>query len=379
MGSSDDMESRVQAVSNIRARLEELSEQFSTDAEQAVVITEVDFSSPESIEKALNQYTDRKDDAGFTWGWRGLDNFFAHMAGGWFPGQSLMFAGASDCGKSYMLRLITQWACMYNKPRDTSTRKRKAVVYIVLESEVDKFTHDFFIGAWLAENNNAEFPTDWTNAQKSDYTHKFFGRRGYVLLLYRYGSSELTYSDWLGTHERLSKKYVIEYSILDYLGIMSLEGINEANDAKNRQVLQSKLRTYCGRHGIRYATAAQLKESIKNEFKEVRGVGISIANAGWLADCTALEKETDIMVYVNVEINHLGDTYLTMKLSRIRGGSMPPLNKRVFCMKFEPYGILDDIHMKEPLCIQNLYDIEEIDHSLAPVKAVGEKIPVIEF
>ena len=68
------------------------------------------------------------------------------------------------------------------------------------------------------------------------------------------------------------------------------------------------------------------------------------------------------MIYVNVESNHLGDIYMTLKISRYRGESLPPsVNKRVFCMKFNKYGIPDDIN-GESLAVANLMNVAyEVD------------------
>lgn len=354
-----DAEERSNAIQQIKVKMEDLQNHFSSDLEMAETLNEVDFSNPKSIEKALIQHEDRKTGGGFVWGWQALNEWFAHCGGGWRPGQSLMIAGAADCGKSYLIRLIVQWAAMHNKPLNKKSRKRKAIVYICLESEVDKITHDFFEGAWMTDNPGEPIPTNWNPLQKSEYTHKFFGRRGYVLLLSRYGSSELTHADWVAIHDRTQKKYVIEFSFLDYVGIMSRLGMEEGNDATNLQVLQARNRTYCARHGIRYCTAAQLKESIKEHYAMARGVGVSVANSSWLAQCTALEKETDLMFYGNVEVNHLGESYFCLKISRYRGESLPPVNKRIFCMKFEKHGIPDDIFEEKSRAVRNHMDVDD--------------------
>jgi hypothetical protein len=80
-----------------------------------------------------------------------------------------------------------------------------------------------------------------------------------------------------------------------------------------------------------------------------------------LSDSTDPQREVDLVLYQNKEIDTLGRAWMTWKLDKHRYDTTTPEHDKYFAYMFDgPLGIMDDLNGKD-MSVTNIYAAEDID------------------
>ena len=89
-----------------------------------------------------------------------------------------------------------------------------------------------------------------------------------------------------------------------------------------------------------------------------------------LADSTDPQREVDIVLYQNKEVDTLGRAWLTFKLDKHRYDTTTRESDKYFAYMFDgPLGIVDDIEGKD-MSVTNIYAADDTDEENDDVLAL---------
>jgi replicative DNA helicase len=302
-------------------------------------IDHIDMSCAESVRKGLESFKHKRQDTGYVLGLQQLAEMFGENRGP-VPGECIGIAALSYHYKSGMMMDFVRYMAQYNMPRKR-TDKPAAIVFISLENEIYENMMVWFHSAYY--NAFKRPATGLSDDELVQIIVELYQKNGFHLLVYREEGDEFGWTEWKNLHDTLSEKYEILTTVTDYIGLMALEE-GEDNNAKKYQKLISSIKNYCARHNIINVTGLQLDTQAEALAKSGKRNVVSQLGAVHLADCKGIKRELDVLIFLFIEVNHLGTSYLTAWLDKHKYNKMPPASKRYMAVPFTEYGIVDDIH-----------------------------------
>lgn len=318
-------------------------------------INMINMTDPKSIRRGLELFKFKRSNKGYKLGMQNMGKMFGRSEGP-VPGHFIGFAACTHHFKTGMLMAFTRWLAMYNVPRP-QTDKPVAIVFISLENEIHENMMMWFEEAYYNIFKRSPKGLDDDTIIESITT--IFSKKGFELLVYREDGDVFGWEEWRSLHDKLNEKYEIVASVLDYMALMKLPD-DVSNEPKKYQLLAGRIKNYASRHAMIVATGLQLNgEAEMLAASQTQNI-VTKLTAAHLADSKSIKKELDVLIFLHIETNHLGDRYLTIWLDKLKYDKMPAKKDRYMALAFGEYGLVDDIFDPAPSSIVDIYNIESV-------------------
>lgn len=249
----------------------------------------------------------------------------------------------------FSLSLFAEY-CRLNKPVLKDPNKKPLMLRISFEDSLTnnfKFLFKYF---WISEFGVDPILKDYTAKQMSTYVFSKLRETGYHVQFMRVNPSGWGYKDIENTiikYEAMG--YEVHLLALDYLSLISTEGLNEDNSSKAVQSLFRRLRNFCSARDITAITPHQLSSEAKNLIRDGCVDFVKqVAGKGYTQSCKSIDNEVDIETYIHIEKmnNH---SYLTFLKEKHRGSDAMPDEDKYCVYLFPKTGpIPADIHLEKP-------------------------------
>lgn len=302
-------------------------------------IDHIDMSCVDSVRKGLESFKHKRQNEGYVLGLQQLTNMFGENRGP-VPGECIGVAALSYHYKSGMMMDFVRYLAQYNLPRKR-TEKPAAIIFISLENEIYENMMVWFQSAYY--NAFKRPATGLSDDEVIQIIVELYKKNGFHLLVYRQEGEDFGWEEWKALHDEKSEKYEIILTVTDYIGLMRLDD-GADNNAKKYQKLIASIKNYCARFNILNVTGLQLDTQAEALAKSGKRNIVSQLGAVHLADCKGIKRELDILIFLYIEINHLGTSYLTAWLDKHKYCKLPPTSERYMAVPFTEYGIVDDVY-----------------------------------
>ena len=308
-------------------------------ADDSVSIDHIDMTCTDSVRRALSSFKTKRANRGYKLGLQQFEKMFG-SAQGPVPGECVGIAALSYHFKSGMLMAFARWMAQYNIPKK-QTDKPAAIVFISLENEIHENMMMWFKDAYV--NTFHKDPAALSNDEIISTIVQLYMKNGFTLLVDREDTDSFGWEQWKAKHEKYSEKYEIVASYTDYMGIMHLPE-NGLLPSKNLQNLTGYIKNYGARHNMCTFTGLQLNGLAEELDKSGKRNVVQQLGAAHLADAKAIKRELDVLIFLYIETNHLGVSFLTAWLDKHKYNKMPPACDRYAAIPFSKDGLLDDIY-----------------------------------
>ena len=334
-------------------------------------VDEIDTTNKHSIIRAIKSYRKKRVKNGYRLGLQGVSKLFGKALGP-VEGEFIAFAALSHHYKSGIMMDIARWIPTYNQPINKSD-KMPCVVFISLENEIYENMMMWYNSVYYSIHNKPP-SNNVSDEEIVNTVMQSFAKHGFVLKVYRMEGEVFGFDEWKKLHEDLSKKYDIVASVLDYAGLMKLDSSSDKSrgttEARKLQDLYYKLKTYANRNRTMVITGIQLDTEAKRLAASGQTNIVSRLRDAHLADCRAAKSELDVLIFMYLETNHLGDKYLTMRIDKHKYVHDTPEEWKQVSYKFTDYGIPDDIN-SEPRYVRDIYAVDDDTNEDATTTSVA--------
>jgi hypothetical protein len=321
-------------------------------------VEHIDFTDKDSMKAALQKHNERAVSGIMKMGLQGLNRMFGER-NGLARGESLVIYALKHNYKSGLLMSIATWASLYNNPSTAGANgnKKKLILLISLENEayqnfVWMFRHHY-------ESTYRKSSKGLTDEQVSDWCIEQFAAKGFVLMIERHLPDQFTakkYEEIIEYYE--NSGYEVVLSSIDYVNLMNktVEGTNSESNHLAVRAIFSKLCNYNKSKGITFCTAHPLNRKAA----ELRASGVANVvkrfDESHLADSVDVAREVDLEVFINIEKNLDGVSYLTFNRGKHRYVDNTPDAHKYCAYRFQAggIGIVDDI-LTEATFVTDIY------------------------
>lgn len=304
----------------------------------------IDMGDKLSILKAVQAYRNKRKSYVFKMGIQGLSRMFGKNKG-LVAGEFVAFGASSHNYKSGILTDMTRWLCTCNGKIPAPAGMTPTVVLISLENDVTENTIEFFRAAYVNAYKQVP-PPDMPDETVIDFVFQYYNKNGVKFLMYRF-DNEFSYTDFVSLMSELKNKgHYVFATVIDYLTLVNKDDLAakypRENAPKLLQILANRFYNYAKANNMLIVTALQL-DSDADRINTTQSNAVRHYGASNLGDCKGLKRELDVLIWMHIEKNHQGDSYLTFAFEKHRGEPPPP-KEDVYCAyKFdEVLGILDD-------------------------------------
>lgn len=337
-----------------------------------LALEKIDFTDRNSLKSALNVFTDRKKTNVLRTGFQGL-NMMLGERGGFGLGESVSFNSYTHNGKSMILKLLTKWITLYNrppKPEEGQPDGKPLILFISLENEASDNMYWWFRNMY--ETTFQESAAGKSDEEVIEFLMSHFNERGYTVICERYHPNEFGYEKFKERIEYyIASGYRVITALIDYLSKMKKSNNSNATNHFLIAELFSNICNYCKGMGILMATGHQLNRDAIKLLREGQTNLVKRFNGSFLADSVDVQREIDISIYMHIEENHLGTPYWTFNLDKHRGVENTPVAHKYFAYKFNEFGIADDVD-KEAAFTRDIYaETKDPDVFDAPIQTTG--------
>lgn len=345
-------------LDNARKLTETYESKMSVDSGK---VDEIDTTNKHSIIRALKSYRKKRVKNGYRLGLQGVSQLFGKALGP-VEGEFIAFAALSHHYKSGIMMDMARWIPTYNQPINKSD-KIPCVVFISLENEIYENMMMWYNSIYYSIHNSPP-GNDVSDEEIVNTVMQSFAKHGFVLKVYRMEGEAFGFDEWKKLHDDLSKKYDVVASILDYAELMKLDSTKSKdrergwNEAKRLQNLYYKLKTYANRNRIMVVTGIQLDTEAKRLSASGQTNIVSRLRDVHLASCRAAKSELDVLIFMYIETNHLGDKYLTFRRDKHKYVHDTPDEWKQVAYKFTEFGIPDDIN-GPPRYVRDIYAVDD--------------------
>lgn len=351
VGSEDDIEKQTALFKDILAAAESLRTDIEddtlSDGDEVNQVDEIDFTKPGSIQKALAAQHKKRDGVTIKFGLQGLNRMMGPSRSAVY-GQSMAYAARSHNYKSGILMDITRWMCVYNKP-PTTNGKVPVILFISLENEIAENLAD--IMRKLYANIYHKVPVGVKDAEVVEFVQRKLGANGFQLLMFRRMGEVFGYREFTELVEKIEKNGCkVVATILDYVTLCKrcMED-KQFNDPKQIQLMFARFKDYCAHKDMFFCTGLQLDTEASRLASSGQTGIVKKFNEAHLSDAKSLKKELDCLIFMEIECNHKGIPWLTMKIDKHRYVLQDtPVEDRYCAYQYlGELGILDDINGKD--------------------------------
>ena len=353
VGSEDDIEKQTALFQDILAAADALKSEIEDDSligdGEIAQVDEIDFTKADSLKKALQAQHKKRNGPSVRTGLQGMNRMLGPM-GSMAYGESVAFAARSHNYKSGMLMDITRWQCVYNKPPETGT-KTPVVLFISLENEIAENLQQIYVKLFC--NLYHKSPVGFKDDEIVEFVMRKLGVNGFQLLMFRRMGEAFGYRQFVELVERIEKNGCKVVSvILDYVTLCKRDSddtTKASNDAKQIQLMYAKFKDFCAHKDMLFVTGLQLDSEASRLAASGQTSIVKKMNESHLSDAKSLKKECDCLIFMEIENNHKGVPWLTMKIDKHRYvlQDTPVEDRFVAYQYLGELGILDDIEGKD--------------------------------
>lgn len=326
---------------------------------------EADFDDPESLLKAFKVLKATTRTNRFVTGLQGLNRA---MDGGIDLGESLVINSRAHNAKSLMLLKFARWIVTLN--RVDSSFKNPACVFYSLENETPQNIKKLFEELWINEHQTVP-PEDMDDQAIVTYCINKFQEHGWKFIIRRKVGAEFGFNELVMEFKELVRLgFTPLVCIIDYVNMMRKDGNDQTGNYLQVRQLYTNLCNFLKSNHCCLITAHQLNRKA-DEAVRLNPVGaVKKFSADMLADSTDPQREVDMVIYQNKEIDSQNRSWLTFKLDKHRYHETTPEKDKYFAYRFEgELGIMDDLGAKDR-STTNIYavtdDEETEDFSSTP-------------
>lgn len=350
VGSEDDVEKQSALFKDILASAEilksDIEEDPSGESDEVSQVDEIDMSDAKSIMKALAAQHKKRSDSKIVFGLQGLNRMMGPNRGAAY-GESMAVAARSHNYKSQMLISIARWLCTYNKPPETNG-KTPVVLFISLENELGENLIDWFKFAFI--NSFHRSPSGMKDEEIVEYVMNAFNKNGFKMLVFRRMGEAYGYREFVDMVEKIENNNCkVVASIIDYITLCRrCPEDKQYNEARQIQLMVERFRDYCGHKDMFFVTGLQLETEAARLASSGQTNIVRRYNESHLADCKGSKRSFDILLFMELENNAKGNTWLTIAWNKHRNVITDGEDKYT-AYKFinDELGILDDLNGKD--------------------------------
>lgn len=332
--------------------------------EDKTTIEHIDMTCLESVRNGLASYKSKRGEPGYRLGIQQFGKMFG-AAGGPLPGYFVGFAALSHHYKSGILMDFCRWIAQYNIPKK-KTNKPAVIIFISFENEIYENMMMWFSSAYY--NTFHKKPVGLTDEEITSTIVQLYKKNGFELQVYRENGDSFGYEQWLKLHKKWMKTHEIVASFTDYIGKMDYIGSGSLNPADAFQEMVGKIKNFGAHHNFANFSGFQLNGAAEELVSSKIPNSVKRMNASHLATSKGAKREMDVLIYLVIEENHMGQKFLTAWLDKLKYGSMPPEKDRYAAIPFpndpELLGLVDDIY-SENSHVPDIYNIMAKESTLS--------------
>jgi hypothetical protein len=366
VGSEDDIEKQNALFKEILASAEsirsEIEDTTLINDEVVAQVDEIDMTNPESIKKALAAQRKKRNGVQIKFGLQGLNRMMGPSKGVAY-GSSFACAARSHNYKSGLLMDITRWQATLNTPPDTNGQT-PVILFISLENEIAENLMDWY--KKLFANMYHKMPYGFKDDEVVEFVMRKMSSNGFKLLVYRKMGESFGYREFVELVDRLEKSGCkVVSAILDYVTLCKRCPEDKTfNDPKQIQLMFARFKDYCAHKDMFFCTGLQLETEASKLAASGQTNIVKRYNESHLSDSKSLKKELDLLMFLEIEHNHKGVPFLTMKIDKHRYVLQDtPIEDRYCAYKYlGELGILDDINGKD-MSVKDIYSDNDDDSS----------------
>jgi hypothetical protein len=315
-------------------------------------IHDVDFSDTAAISKGFSVYSITNVKNVFTLGLQGLNRALGGR--GLRLGESMVVNTLPFNGKSLMLLKMARWIVTLNSV--SNEFKNPTCLFYSLENETPQNLRQLFREMWMSDKR-AEPPRDMSLEEMVLYIHDQFHKNGWKLVIKRKLGSEFGPAELEADFNAYAQAgYTPMVVIIDYVNLMK-KGETDSRDLAVR-TLYNRICNFLKYNNCCFITAHQLNRKAAEVVRANPMGAVKKFTLDMLSDSTDPQREVDIVLYQNKEIDMHGRAWMTWKLDKHRYDDTTPEKDKYFAYMFDgPLGILDDIGGKD-MSTDNIYAAE---------------------
>lgn len=309
-----------------------------------------DFEDPESVAKVFARVQDDVNpESVMKTGWQAFNEMLGDTAG--LRRGSMYVVGAMPYnGKSLVTMDLTTHVGLFNTPFLLDPTKIPTIVHFSTENDL-QLNFKLLYRRWKEQEING--PVDMLNTDPvsmANYVINKLQANGYRYKFYYLNSAEC---NWRKISEYLLKLESLGHEVhlcaIDYLAMLDYEDLPGGNEATQIQLLFNRIRAFCNPRGITTiiphqisTEAALLKRQGTDDFVK------QIAGKRYWARCRSIDMEVDTEIYLNVEKDAQGNSWMAFGRGKDRNSAATPYEDQFFFQPFSQFGgLIPDIHGKK--------------------------------
>jgi hypothetical protein len=350
-------------IHNISKDIIAVFDDHHVDGDIGGLVDRIDFTDISSIQSAYAKYADRKVNHVMRTGLQGLNRMFGKR-GGLSLGESVVFNALSHHFKSGILMSMAKWIVKYNLPPENKDGKKPLILFITLENEAHENMMWWFKHAYETTTGNSADGMLFESIIA--FLYDYFNEKGYTFVVERYLPSDFGIEDFINLYSKYENSgYFIVAAIIDYMNNMKKStSSGKSTSVGNHLLVKELYNTSCNftkSKGTALITAHQLNRGAADIAQSGQTNVVKKFGPSHIADSMDVQREVDMEIYMHIEKNHLGDSFLTLKRGKHRYVNDTPEAHKYIAYKFGPYGIPDDIET-EDLSVRDIYAEDNKPH-----------------
>lgn len=301
----------------------------------------IDFSNVDSIERIFEISNQKATKDGILrTGWQGMNRMLGE-AGGFKRGEDAIFSALPYSYKSgAVLNLFAQLP-YFNKPFLFDKSKKPCFLFITLENDLDNNIRILY--KTIYENiHKVKLDLSTISVKEAaKEVNEFFAINGWTCFMCKFTGQDLTANRVISWLRNLSRQgYEIAALFIDYLALMSKEGIYFTFTGQDLTLLYQKIANYTRDNFITLITPHQLSTQAV-EIKREQGENFAerVSGKGFYDGSKRLAQEPSLEVTID-KIERRDADYLIMVRGKHRTEFNTPSKHRKWAMKFQEVGTL---------------------------------------
>lgn len=312
----------------------------SSNEEISGLIGRVDFTSTESIERALSKAVVINSSEGLlNTGYRGINDA---CGGGVTRGYYCNFGALTHGYKSGMLLDLSLMLPEFNNPLMLNDRKKPMIYRISFENTIEQDTIILYKRLYEIKEGKKYKGHDIIVSDATEFLRRHYEQRGYTFVLEHYDPSNFTLYDlfYLFT-KAISDGYEIHAAILDYPGLFAHNAFGDKLNKKIENTIEG-IRNFCFPKGITtfggHQLSTQAQQLLRDESVGHARFTKKVSTGGYYMDCQSLHTKFDLEFLLHVFEHVDGNKYLSASKGKHRFGEDVPRSLCHMLYKFDKCG-----------------------------------------
>lgn len=322
---------------------------FDENQKDPAVNDYADTTDPETIAKIFARVQDDVNpESVMKTGWQDLNKLLG-TTGGIRRGSMYVVGAMPYNGKSLVSMDITCHVGMFNTPFLMNPEKKAAIVHFSTENDLQLNFRLLYQRLKEQETGTMVDMLGTDPVAMANYVIGKLEQNGYKYFFYYLNSAEC---NWRKISTELLKiesmGYEVHLCTIDYLAMLDYEDLPGGNEATQIQLLFNRIRSFCNPRGI----ATIIPHQISTEAALLKRQGTDdfvkqIAGKRYWARCRSIDMEVDCEIYLNVEKDAQGKSWMAFGRGKDRNSANTPYDDQFFFQPFEQFGgLVPDIHGK---------------------------------